>query len=99
MSTFFIFPPRPENICLNIYIDKTFRPDVGGRRRPKLFYAGTFCNNPTLDQTFVPYFTDIRGVQSDQIRGVGFDATCSLVVLDESFQPVPVTQEGERRVS
>ncbi|XP_032420568.1 FGGY carbohydrate kinase domain-containing protein [Xiphophorus hellerii] len=35
------------------------------------------------------------GVQSDQIRGVGFDATCSLVVLDESFQPVPVTQEGD----
>ncbi|XP_043990658.1 FGGY carbohydrate kinase domain-containing protein isoform X1 [Gambusia affinis] len=35
------------------------------------------------------------GVQSDQIRGVGFDATCSLVVLDESFQPVPVTHEGD----
>ncbi|XP_017165273.1 FGGY carbohydrate kinase domain-containing protein isoform X2 [Poecilia reticulata] len=34
-------------------------------------------------------------VQSDQIRGVGFDATCSLVVLDESFQPVPVTQDGD----
>uniref|UniRef100_A0A3B3U8L7 FGGY carbohydrate kinase domain-containing protein n=1 Tax=Poecilia latipinna TaxID=48699 RepID=A0A3B3U8L7_9TELE len=34
-------------------------------------------------------------VQSDQVRGVGFDATCSLVVLDESFQPVPVTQDGE----
>ncbi|XP_014844655.1 PREDICTED: FGGY carbohydrate kinase domain-containing protein isoform X1 [Poecilia mexicana] len=37
----------------------------------------------------------IREVQSDQVRGVGFDATCSLVVLDESFQPVPVTQDGD----
>lgn len=35
------------------------------------------------------------GVQSSQVRGIGFDATCSLVVLDKSFQPVPVTQEGE----
>ncbi|KAM4728758.1 FGGY carbohydrate kinase domain-containing protein isoform 1-T2 [Anableps anableps] len=33
------------------------------------------------------------GVQSSQVRGIGFDATCSLVVLDKSFQPVPVTQE------
>ncbi|XP_015228469.1 PREDICTED: FGGY carbohydrate kinase domain-containing protein [Cyprinodon variegatus] len=35
------------------------------------------------------------GVQSSQVRGIGFDATCSLVVLDKSFQPVPVTQEGD----
>ncbi|XP_038124613.1 FGGY carbohydrate kinase domain-containing protein [Cyprinodon tularosa] len=35
------------------------------------------------------------GVQSSHVRGIGFDATCSLVVLDKSFQPVPVTQEGD----
>ncbi|KAM4557643.1 FGGY carbohydrate kinase domain-containing protein [Fundulus diaphanus] len=35
------------------------------------------------------------GVQSSQVRGIGFDATCSLVVLDESFHPVPVTLEGD----
>lgn len=34
-------------------------------------------------------------VQSSQVRGVGFDATCSLVVLDKSFQPVPVTRDGD----
>lgn len=36
-----------------------------------------------------------HGVERSQVRGVGFDATCSLVVLDQSFQPVPVTQDGD----
>uniref|UniRef100_A0A3Q2ZX33 FGGY carbohydrate kinase domain-containing protein n=1 Tax=Kryptolebias marmoratus TaxID=37003 RepID=A0A3Q2ZX33_KRYMA len=36
-----------------------------------------------------------HGVQRNQVRGVGFDATCSLVVLDKDFQPVSVTQDGE----
>ncbi|XP_041848180.1 FGGY carbohydrate kinase domain-containing protein-like isoform X2 [Melanotaenia boesemani] len=36
-----------------------------------------------------------RGVQMTQVRGVGFDATCSLVVLDQSFQPVPVSEDGD----
>ncbi|XP_068196396.1 FGGY carbohydrate kinase domain-containing protein [Antennarius striatus] len=35
-----------------------------------------------------------RGVAPSQVRGLGFDATCSLVVLDRSFQPVSVTQDG-----
>lgn len=35
------------------------------------------------------------GVKRSQVRGVGFDATCSLVVLDQSFQPVPVSQDGD----
>ncbi|XP_037132857.1 FGGY carbohydrate kinase domain-containing protein isoform X3 [Syngnathus acus] len=35
-----------------------------------------------------------RGVNKKQVRGVGFDATCSLVVLDQSFQPVAVNQDG-----
>uniref|UniRef100_A0A3P8RLQ6 FGGY carbohydrate kinase domain-containing protein n=1 Tax=Amphiprion percula TaxID=161767 RepID=A0A3P8RLQ6_AMPPE len=35
------------------------------------------------------------GVKSSQVRGIGFDATCSLVVLDQSFQPVPVSQDGD----
>ncbi|XP_022049188.2 FGGY carbohydrate kinase domain-containing protein [Acanthochromis polyacanthus] len=37
----------------------------------------------------------IDGVKSSQVRGIGFDATCSLVVLDQSFQPVPVSQDGD----
>ncbi|KAM4552645.1 FGGY carbohydrate kinase domain-containing protein isoform 1-T2 [Odontesthes bonariensis] len=36
-----------------------------------------------------------HGVQKSQVRGLGFDATCSLVVLDESFQPVPVNEDGD----
>ncbi|XP_056246281.1 FGGY carbohydrate kinase domain-containing protein [Seriola aureovittata] len=38
-----------------------------------------------------------QGVERKQVRGVGFDATCSLVVLDQSFQPVPVNQGGDRQ--
>uniref|UniRef100_A0A1A8KQU6 FGGY carbohydrate kinase domain-containing protein n=1 Tax=Nothobranchius kuhntae TaxID=321403 RepID=A0A1A8KQU6_NOTKU len=36
-----------------------------------------------------------RGVQKNQVLGIGFDATCSLVVLDQNFQPVSVTQDGD----
>ncbi|XP_040216758.1 FGGY carbohydrate kinase domain-containing protein isoform X2 [Rana temporaria] len=32
---------------------------------------------------------------SGQIRGLGFDATCSLVVLDKSFQSLAVNVEGD----
>ncbi|XP_071347148.1 FGGY carbohydrate kinase domain-containing protein isoform X1 [Trachinotus anak] len=38
-----------------------------------------------------------QGVERNQVRGVGFDATCSLVVLDQSFQPVSVNQDGDRQ--
>ena len=35
------------------------------------------------------------GLQSSQISGVGFDATCSLVVLDKHAQPLSVSPSGE----
>ncbi|XP_038609050.1 FGGY carbohydrate kinase domain-containing protein [Tachyglossus aculeatus] len=35
------------------------------------------------------------GVPAARIRGLGFDATCSLVVLDGQFRPLPVNVEGE----
>ncbi|KAL4656021.1 FGGY carbohydrate kinase domain-containing protein isoform X1 [Arapaima gigas] len=35
-----------------------------------------------------------QGVEKSQVRGMGFDATCSLVVLDQHFQPVAVNQDG-----
>ncbi|KAK0143678.1 FGGY carbohydrate kinase domain-containing protein [Merluccius polli] len=38
-----------------------------------------------------------QGVDKSQVRGMGFDATCSLVVLDRDFQPVPVNQDGQRQ--
>jgi len=28
------------------------------------------------------------------VRGIGFDATCSLVVLDGNFQPVSISPTG-----
>ncbi|XP_030061134.1 FGGY carbohydrate kinase domain-containing protein [Microcaecilia unicolor] len=34
-------------------------------------------------------------VDGRHIRGLGFDATCSLVVLDKQFHPLPVNYEGE----
>ncbi|XP_064521151.1 FGGY carbohydrate kinase domain-containing protein isoform X5 [Pseudopipra pipra] len=37
----------------------------------------------------------VCGVDAAQIRGVGFDATCSLVVLDKQFQPLAVNCEGQ----
>ncbi|XP_066537242.1 FGGY carbohydrate kinase domain-containing protein [Hoplias malabaricus] len=35
-----------------------------------------------------------EGVEKDSVRGIGFDATCSLVVLDQNFQPVAVNKDG-----
>uniref|UniRef100_A0A4W2DZ77 FGGY carbohydrate kinase domain-containing protein n=1 Tax=Bos indicus x Bos taurus TaxID=30522 RepID=A0A4W2DZ77_BOBOX len=39
----------------------------------------------------------VQGVNLHQIRGLGFDATCSLVVLDKQFRPLPVNPEGDSR--
>lgn len=38
-----------------------------------------------------------QSVERGQVRGIGFDATCSLVVLDQSFKPVPVSKDGDRQ--
>jgi FGGY-family pentulose kinase len=35
------------------------------------------------------------GIDPDRIRGVGFDATCSLVAVDAGGRPVSVSQTGE----
>ncbi|XP_009572561.1 PREDICTED: FGGY carbohydrate kinase domain-containing protein-like, partial [Fulmarus glacialis] len=37
----------------------------------------------------------VCGVDASWIRGVGFDATCSLVVVDKQFQPLAVNCEGQ----
>ncbi|XP_034509292.1 FGGY carbohydrate kinase domain-containing protein isoform X4 [Ailuropoda melanoleuca] len=37
----------------------------------------------------------VQGIDVNQIRGLGFDATCSLVVLDKQFRPLPVNHEGQ----
>lgn len=35
------------------------------------------------------------GIDACSVKGIGFDATCSLVVLDRDFQPVSVSPDGE----
>lgn len=40
-----------------------------------------------------------QGVERSHVRGVGFDATCSLVVLDQSFRPVAVNEDGKGNIS
>lgn len=41
------------------------------------------------------YFQEVvHGVDARLIRGLGFDATCSLVVVDKQFQPLAVNSEG-----
>ncbi|KAF6344547.1 FGGY carbohydrate kinase domain containing [Rhinolophus ferrumequinum] len=39
----------------------------------------------------------VQGIDLNRIRGLGFDATCSLVVLDKQFHPVPVNHEELER--
>ena len=39
-----------------------------------------------------------EGIDSSLVRGIGFDATCSLVVLDKNFQPVPVSSSGREDI-
>jgi D-ribulokinase len=37
------------------------------------------------------------GIAPDSVRGIGFDATCSLVVLGKDGEPVTVSASGERQ--
>ncbi|XP_044755227.1 FGGY carbohydrate kinase domain-containing protein [Coccinella septempunctata] len=36
-----------------------------------------------------------RGVNPENIKGIGFDATCSLVCLDSEGKPLPISQTGD----
>ena len=44
---------------------------------------------------YVSIQTVVQDVSPEQIKGIGFDATCSLVVLDADFKPVTVSPTGE----
>ncbi|XP_019387067.1 PREDICTED: FGGY carbohydrate kinase domain-containing protein isoform X1 [Crocodylus porosus] len=37
----------------------------------------------------------VCGIDAERIQGLGFDATCSLVVVDKQFQPLAVNCEGD----
>lgn len=39
-----------------------------------------------------------RDIDVALVRGIGFDATCSLVALDGNFQPVAVNQTGDKLI-
>ena len=34
-------------------------------------------------------------IEKTRIAGIGFDATCSMVVLDTDFQPISISPSGE----
>ncbi len=38
---------------------------------------------------------DVAGLSGEEVRGIGFDATCSLVALDQNDGPVSVSPTGE----
>ncbi|XP_038056247.1 FGGY carbohydrate kinase domain-containing protein-like isoform X2 [Patiria miniata] len=37
----------------------------------------------------------MQGQDSEKVRGIGFDATCSLVAMDTNFQPITVSSSGD----
>lgn len=41
----------------------------------------------------------VCGIDAERIRGLGFDATCSLVVVDKQFRPLAVNYEGKTLVT
>ena len=37
-----------------------------------------------------------HGIPREQVKGVGFDATCSLVVVDEEGEPLSISRDGDK---
>ena len=37
----------------------------------------------------------MEGLDASLIKGIGFDATCSLVAMDTNFKPITVSKSGE----
>ncbi len=42
--------------------------------------------------------TVVDGIDTSSVRGIAFDATCSMAVLDEHFKPVSVSPSGKCEV-
>ncbi|WP_323013486.1 FGGY-family carbohydrate kinase, partial [Devosia sp.] len=64
--------------------------------RPEAFHAEQSSGNiwqASCDA--VKEVMEMAGLAADAIKGIGFDATCSLVVLDEAGNPVAVNQDGD----
>ncbi|TLP62765.1 FGGY-family carbohydrate kinase [Parasedimentitalea maritima] len=36
-------------------------------------------------------------ITAEQVKGIGFDATCSLVALDQDFQPISISPSGDNK--
>lgn len=58
-------------------------PDLYEQSSEEIWQA---CVSTTKDVT--------KGINKDLIRGIGFDATCSLVVLDKNMEPASVSRTG-----
>lgn len=39
----------------------------------------------------------VAGISAEDVKGIGFDATCSLVALDETGSPVTVSLTGTEK--
>ena len=59
-------------------------------------YISICKHNPNFNvKIFLLQFQEItNGIDPDSIGGIGFDATCSMVVLDQQLQPVSVCPQG-----
>lgn len=65
-----------------------------------LLFKLLFPSNFTLsDDRNLTIFQDvIKEVPVEEIKGIGFDATCSLVALDERGKPVTVSLTGKKNL-
>lgn len=68
---------------------ETFRPQTDFAQQSSAHIWNAVC-------TAVKAAVHDAGVAAESIAGLGFDATCSLVVADENGDPVTVSPNGER---
>ncbi|MEL6820059.1 MAG: FGGY-family carbohydrate kinase [Pseudomonadota bacterium] len=67
----------------------------------ELFRDGAYIAEQSSDNIWacvcasVKKALELSGVQPNSIGGIGFDATCSLVVLDQKGRPLSVSQSGD----
>ncbi len=78
-----------------MYADSTVEIDIFN---PKTnFYMQSSDNIWNSVTTCIRKILIESKISTSQIKGIGFDATCSLVVLDSLFNPISVSENGENR--
>jgi len=83
-----LFNARGELLASEAMEIKMWKPkrDFVEQSSENIWNSVVFCVQEILKKA---------GVSSDRVKGLGFDATCSLVCLDESDRPVTVSPSGE----